>query len=172
MKILVLANTTEWLERLPKEHEYGVYTIAYGNYLNYYELLTWLRIHNIIKQYEYILVESSSTPNLCFYKRTWVNNLIRSQKDNFEYCSADINFLVWSTDVFDTAQGDQIQHKYDMQLTRPQIDYLQKLVVNNSIDAIMKGSQIRLERYLKRLNIEYNLITDVNNENINIWSAR
>ncbi len=172
MKILVVTSTTEWLERLPKEHDYSVYTIAYGNYLNYYELLTWLRVHNIIKQYEYILVESSSTPNLCFYKRTWVDNMIRSQKDNIEYCSADINFLVWSTGIFDTAQGDMIQRRYDMQLTRPQIDYLQKLVVNNSIDAIMKGSEIRLERYLKRLNIAYKLIKDIKNENFDFWSSR
>jgi len=161
---------SKWLKHLPKHHNYHVYFLPYGNYINFFELLTWLNIHNIIKEHklEHFLIQSGNaynkpfdvTPNLCFYEDNYLDNMLFEQKENFTFRYADNKYLLWTDNVFSNSIGDEIQKRYNMNLNEIQINYLQRFVNNNSINSIMKGSEIRLKRLLKRLDISYQFVTN------------
>lgn len=179
MKVLIIGNGeskpgSTWLSTLPKEHEYTVYTLDYGNYINYYDILTQLHKDNIINKYEHIVVQGLNANDICFYKFDWKEHLWRLEQENFEfyYCNYGVeNDLLWASGVFKDKTGDTIQKRWGMNLTNEQIDYLERFVDHNSMDTIMKGSEIRLTRLLESVGIPYKLIKDTLDENINIWSA-
>ena len=164
-----------WLEKLSDEHLYTVYTLDYGNYINYYDILTHLHKDDIIKKYEHIVIQGANVRDLCFYKFDWKEHLWRLEQENFEfyYCNHAVeDDLLWANGIFETELGDNIQKRWDMNLTDGQIKYLERFVDNNSIDTIMKGSEIRLIRLLESIGIPYKLIKDVQDENIDIWTTR
>lgn len=169
MKICIIGDRnsnpdSEWLQHLPKQHEYTVYFIPHGNYINFIEVLTWLKFHNIIVEYEHIIIQSANQPNLCFYKKFYLDNLLFQQKDNFQFCYADNKYLLWTDNVFRTPLGDEIQKHYNMSLSEPQIEYLQKFTTNNNISSIMKGSEIRITKLLDKLDISYQFVKDTQQE--------
>ena len=161
---------SKWLQDLPKHHNYHVYFLPYGNYINFFEVLTWLNIHNIIKEHklEHFLIQSGNSynkpfdvaPNLCFYEDHYLDNLLFEQKENFIFRYADNKYLLWTDNVFKSPVGDEIQKRYNMDLNDLQINYLQRFISNNSINSIMKGSEIRLIRLLKKLDISYQFVTN------------
>ena len=94
------------------------------------------------------------------------------EKFEFYYCNYEAeNDLLWSSGIFKTAIGDNIQKRWDMNLRDEQINYLERFVDNNAIDTIMKGSEIRLIRLLESIGIPYNLIKYIKYENIDIWTG-
>lgn len=175
MKVLIYGDKhsnpdRQWVDRLPKDNTYTVYFAPAGNYLNFYDLLTYHIQEGIIEQYDHVVIQSANKPNLCFYTRQWVYNFycVESKRDNFEYFVADNNQLVWSSNIFDTPVGDEIQARLDTNMSLAQKQYLQRLVENNEIDTVMKGSEIRLLNLLREKSIQYTLVKDTNDENINL----
>ena len=130
---------------------------------------------SIIKKYEHIVIQGANVQDLCFYKFDWKEHLWRLEQENFEfyYCNHAVeDDLLWANGIFETELGDNIQKRWDMNLTDGQIKYLERFIDNNSIDTIMKGSEIRLIRLLESIGIPYKLIKDVQDENIDIWTTR
>ena len=82
------------------------------------------------------------------------------QKENFTFRYADNKYLLWTDNVFKSSVGDEIQKRYNMDLNDLQINYLQRFISNNSINRIMKGSEIRLKRLLYKLDISYQFVTN------------
>lgn len=175
MKILVYGDknsnpTKTWFDRLPQEYEYTVYVIPTGNYINIYDLLTEHLKDSTIKQHDHVIIQNANEPNLCFYNRVWVDHFSEweSTRDNFKFYGAGNNQLLWSKGIFNTPVGDGIQKRFNTDFTRPQKDYLERLINNGEIDQVMKGSEIRLLNLLQKESISYTLIKDVNHENFDI----
>lgn len=179
MNVLILGDSASkpgctWLSKLSKDNDYTVYTLDYGNYINYYDILIHLKEEDIINKYEHIIVQGANSPDLVFYTWVWKEHLWKLERENFTfyYCNYGIeNDLLWASGIFKTAIGDNIQKRWDMNLKDEQINYLERFVDNNAIDTIMKGSEIRLLRLLESIKIPYKLIKDIKNENIDIWTA-
>ena len=179
MNVLIFGDSESkpgctWLSKLPKDNDYTVYTLDYGNYINYYDILTHLKEEDIIKKYEHIIVQGANSPDLIFYLWAWKEHLWKLEQENFEfyYCNYGVeNDLLWASGIFKTVIGDNIQKRWDMNLKDEQINYLERFIDNNAIDTIMKGSEIRLIRLLESIKIPYKLIKDIKNENIDIWTA-
>ena len=180
MNVLIIGNSeskpgSTWLSNLPNDNEYTVYTLNYGNYINYYDILTHLQKEDIINKYEHIIVQGDNSPDIVFYTYSWKDHLWRLVEEKFEfyYCNYEAeNDLLWSSGIFKTPIGDNIQKRWDMNLRDEQINYLERFVDNNAIDTIMKGSEIRLERFLDKINIPYKFIKDTKDDNIDIWTTR
>ena len=179
MNVLIIGDSASkpgctWLNNLPKDNDYTVYTLDYGNYINYYDILTYLQEDDIIKKYEKIIVQGGNVRDIVFYVWAWKEHFWKLDQENFEfyYCNYGVdNDLLWASGIFKTAIGDNIQKRWNMDLTDKQIDYLERLVDNNSMDVIIKGSEMQLTRLLESIGIPYKLIKDTQDENINIWTA-
>lgn len=175
MNILVLADRfcnphSEFVKTANSDHTYTVYIVPYGNYINYYDILTHLQETSIIKEYEHVIVQGKNEKNFCFYRNVWLSNLLEypSQQENVKFYAADNDYLIWHSGVFDTPVSDQLQNAWNMQVNEPQQQYLEGFVNNNEIETIMQGSRILLTRALKKLGIEYTIIEDIENENLDI----
>lgn len=179
MKVLIYGDKhsnpdRQWVDCLPKDNTYTVYFIPTGNYLNFYDLLTHHIQEGIIEQYDHVVIQSANKPNLCFYTAHMVYHFYRveSKRDNFEFFVADNKQLVWSSNIFDTPIGDEIQARMGTNMILAQKQHLQRLVENNEIESLMKGSEIRLLNLLREKSIQYTLVKDINDENINLRTTR
>jgi len=181
MNILVIGNRycnpeSSWLETANMKDDYTFYIIPYGNYINYYDILTRIYECNIIEQYEHIVIQGENDKHLCFYQNNWIQDLLEypSDKKNFKFYAADGKYLVWQDNIFHfmSEQKDALLEKYDMTVSEAQAEYLQFFTNNNELATVMQGSKILLNRKLDEIGIPYTFIKEIKNENLDIRTAR